>query len=200
MSGVSWEKRQPTDWLASNGRWFPASEYPRGWSTSALPPAPGHGGVGSILRAYADTAAPQPSTAKPSPTSTAGSSGADYSELRPSSNAPVRTGRGVADATVTAQRTYAAPVTAGAPPPPALGTAADLPAPPGRIREEEAGVSTAPQPPNPTKVNTPYIPPPAGAARTDTSGSIEVVAGDLGRVLGSARQRIKKAINDSANS
>ena len=192
MSGVTWEQRQPTDWLASNGRWFPASEYPRGWSRSALPPAPGHGGVGSILRAYAGAAA--------SPVSTPTPNGPDNSESRSASHEVVRTGRGVADATVTAQRTYAPPVSAGAPPPPALATSADIPAPPGRIRDEQPSSDDDPRPPAPTKVNTPYIPPPSGSAAPEASGSFEVVAGDLGRVLGSARSRIAKAINDSANS
>ncbi len=197
MSGVTWEQRQPTDWLASNGRWFPASKYPRGWSRSALPPAPDHGGVGSILRAYAGTAASPASNPKPS---TPTPNGPGNSESRSASHAVVRTGRGVADATVTAQRTYAPPVSAGAPPPPALATSADIPAPPGRIRDEQASSDADPRPSAPTKVNTPYIPPPSGTAATAASGSFEVVAGDLGSVLGSARKRIAKAINDSATS
>jgi hypothetical protein len=193
MSGVTWEERNPTDWLASNGRWYPESKYPHRWFTSALPPAPGHGGVGSILRRYADAAT------TPSPTGST-PSGPGNSESKSDSHAVVRTGRGVADATVTAQRTYAPSVSAGAPPPPALGTSAGIPAPPGRIRDEQASGDDDPRPPAPTKVNTPYIRPPSGSAAMETSGSFDVVAGDLGRVLGSARRRIEKAINDSANS
>jgi hypothetical protein len=193
MSGVTWEKRLPTDWLASNGRWYPESKYPRGWSTSALPPAPGHGGVGSILRRYAD-AASTPTPNGPTP------NGPDNSEAKSDSHAVVRTGRGVADATVTAQRTYAPPVSAGAPPPPALGRSAGIPASPGRIRDEETRDDDDPRPPAPTKVNTPYIPPPSGSAATEAPGSFDLAAGDFGRVLGSARKRIEKAINDSANS
>ena len=197
MSGATWDQRQPTDWLASNGRWYPESKKPQRWSTSALPPAPGHGGVGSILRRYADAAA------KPTPNGPGNSespNGPGNSESKSDSHAVVRTGRGVADATVTAQRTYAPPVSAGAPPPPALGTSADIPAPPGRIRNEQASGDDDPRPPAPAKVKTPYTPPPSGSAATEVSGSFDVVAGDLGAVLGSARKRIKKAINDSANS
>lgn len=214
MPGVTWSERQPTDWLASNGRWYPANKYPNGWSTSALPPAPGHGGVGSILRRYADSAAAAvglaPSGASdlssqqtPSPQavgSDAWDTGSydpdwdarnDSTSTRPSSDV-VPTGRTVADATVTAQRTYAAPVGAGAPPPPAIATPRDdgLPPAPGRIRSDDL-----PAPAPPVKTNTPYIPQPSPPAKP-----FDVMAGDLGRVLGTAKRRIERAIDDASTS
>ena len=82
--GVSWADRDSTDWLASNGRWYPASNYPRGWNRTALPPAPGQGGIGSILRKYAEAAAENLNLDLP--TEGAGTSGAPPTSSRPSGN------------------------------------------------------------------------------------------------------------------
>lgn len=206
MPGVSWTQRQPTDWLASNGRWYAASKYPRGWSTSALPPAPGHGDVGSILRRFVETAVDSGTGAMSRLgdeyddfdddqdhhdyddvedgdhggrdwasgfTVASHSSGPAQPTAPPSPNPPgsavVATGRRVADATISE------------PPPPD----ASLPAPPGRISQSS-------NPPPPTQAATNVVPAPT------PKSSFEVVAGDLGTVLGSAKRRIEEAINESA--
>lgn len=193
--------REPTDWLASNGRWYPARHYPNGWNSSALPPAPGHGRANSILQKYASAAsgvtglgnadqeapfgdvyktppAPRPATESEPPATS------DRSFFR--SSPPV------AKATVTSQRTYAHKVGAGAPPAPALSP----PPPPGRVR------SDAPDAPGPrTKVPGRQPPPhgsrPASATSADDASDVEVTAGDLGAVFGSAKKRIEKALNDA---
>jgi hypothetical protein len=165
MTGVTWTERQPSDWLASNGRWYAQNKYPKGWSTSALPPAPGHGGVGSILREYAGVPADigRDTQGRRTATSATGSSVA-------------RTGRVVADATVTSQSTYRSRVGPAAPPPPALPSKTRIPDPPGRVRDD-----------------APVAPPPPAKKRDE----VEVEAGDLGSVLGSAKRRIERAINES---
>jgi hypothetical protein len=178
MSGVTWTERQPSDWLASNGRWYTQSKYPRGWSTSALPPAPGHGGVGSILREYAGVATgvrrdrevrrQATSTAPPSPTATS----------TPGSSV-VRTGRVVADATVTSQATHRSRVGPGAPPPAALPSQTQIPDPPGRIRDD-----------------APAAPPPP----VRKQGEFEASAQEIDKAMGSAKQRIERAINKSFDS
>ncbi len=197
MPGVSWSERQPTDWLASNGRWYADSKYPRGWATSALPPAPGHGGVGSILRGFVGTASPKISSERKSTIGASRndaefspgwtvSSDAPESDSAPSqahrepSSSVVPTGRRVAEATITE-------------PPPRTAMTPEFPPPPGRL-----GAPPQPSPPlpaAPVKRNTPYVPPPSPNA---DAGSFDVVAGDLGKVLGSAKRRIEKAINDAA--
>lgn len=77
MNGVTWDERGDGDWLASNGRWYPAHQRPRGWVTLALPPAPGHRGAEGVNdwltekaaaavsagRAIAPTIAPTPVSA-----------------------------------------------------------------------------------------------------------------------------------------
>lgn len=204
MPGVSWDDRESTDWLASNGRWYEQSKHPRGWSTSALPPAPGHGGVGEILRRFVGTASPDitMTTASTPPSASTFSVDGDDSEFsagwsvasdgpRPpsasASSAPgtsvVRTGRHVASATVTE------------PAPPSPVPAQELPAPPGRLGALPKAAPPMPAPPK--KLNAPKPPPPAPARQT---ASVDVVAGDLGKVLGSAKRRIERAINESAES
>lgn len=196
MPGVSWSQRSPTDWLASNGRWYEASTRPRDWSTSALPPAPGHGGIGSILGRIAEagsTAAglgssnDEPSVVRRRPTGP----GSPKPPPRPSAPAPAKpgssvrpapTGRRVAEATITETYEQQNPA---------------IPPPPGRLRPEETPEVALPAPPAP-KEST--IPPPSPGAAGAEAGSFEVVAGDLGRVLGTAKRRIEKAINDSAES
>ncbi|MFT7475573.1 MAG: hypothetical protein ACI81L_002512 [Verrucomicrobiales bacterium] len=181
MSGVTWTQRQPSDWLASNGRWYAHSKYPKGWSTSALPPAPGHGGVGSILREYAGVAAGigrDSQVRRPSSTSeqTQGTAAASRTAASPTGSSVARTGRAVADATVASQATYRPRVGPGAPPPPALPSQAKISDPPGRIRDD-----------------APVVPPPPVKKQDE----VRVDAGDLGTVLGSAKRRIERAINES---
>lgn len=219
MPGVSWTERQPTDWLASNGRWYAESKYPRGWSTSALPPAPGHGGVGSILRRFVETAVESGTGAvsrlenlgddddwtyefgddesaeefasgftvgsrasgKPSASQQSDSSGPATTGA-----AMVPTGRRVAEATISEPSPK---LGTPSPPPPASATSASLPAPPGRITQEP---EFPPMPAPPTQAVTNVAPAPA------PKSSFDVVAGDLGSVLGSAKRRIEQAINESA--
>ena len=222
MEGVSWIDRQPSDWLASNGRWYPARTYPNGWSSSALPPAPGHGGANSVMQKYANAAAGAMGLGSSGSTST---SSAPYEPVYQSSDSDwddpdvarprptptptptptpgfsvARSGRSVADATVTSQRTYANRVGPAAPPPPAIAS----PAPPGRVRPDAPAASTGavpgrePEFPPPPATPTPSVPaktPAVPAAPPKTE--FEVIAGDLGSVLGSARKRIEKALNDS---
>ena len=211
MNGVTWDERAETDWLASNGRWYPRSSYPSNWGMSALPPAPDQAQSGSILRRVtaqfnelADLAAvgdeklsgrakpaavtrqrtqvpPRPSKTTRKSSGRASTSGtaraADRSFLpkEPYRHTPAT------QAEVTAQRTYKPKVGAGPPPP------AAIPPPPGRLKDVPA---TPAQPP----------PPKSRSARSPKPDSTnpEVLAGDLGSVFGSAKQRITKAINDAA--
>ncbi len=202
MPGVSWDERESTDWLASNGRWYGQSKYPRGWSTSALPPAPGHGGVGEILRRFVGTASPEITMTAPStsPSTSTFSVDGDDSEFSagwsvasdgpapPAASASSAPGTSVVG---TGRRVASATITAPARPAPAQG----LPAPPGRLGALPK--ATPPMPAPPKKPNAPNPPPPAPAPQ---SASVDVVAGDLGNVFGTAKRRIERAINESAES
>lgn len=229
--GVTWSQRSPSDWLASNGKWYPSSKYPRGWETSALPPAPGQGGMGSVLREFAtkatnsvgvtlgavdriaansagasNTAAPPP----PAPPTSSGAPGASGASTSAQPRKPVRTKspprsqpassqqtsgfsvmdpgrRRVADATVTNERDYAHKVGAGKPPPRQLQT----PPPPGRVAAPPAPSSSVPAVQKPP-------PPPAKRPVVNEDGGInfDVVAGDFGKILGGAKKRIEKALNE----
>jgi len=86
--------------------------------------------------------------------------------------------RRTAEATVVDQRSHSSRLPAGSPPMPAIGA----PPPPGRVRDD------APEMPPPAERNLPAPPPPAPTS---------VVAGDLGRVVGSARAKIEKRIEDA---
>lgn len=206
MPGVSWSERGPTDWLASNGRWYEQSKYPHGWSTSALPPAPGHGGVGSILRRFTGTASPEITVPTASSFSVDGtdeefsagwSVGSDASTSTSTSTPtatsnPTATPAGPRVSVVpTGRRVASATITEPSPRPPAPTKA--VPAPPGRLGALPTAAPPMPAPPT----NTPNAQPPAPAPQ---STSFDVVAGDLGKVLGTAKRRIEKAINDSAQS
>lgn len=211
MAGVTWSERSQSDWLASNGRWYPRSTYPVGWTMTSLPPAPEHATVGSILRRVTgqfdlpaianDRPAPPraaPSKAAPPKARRAPESPAAQpsrqpnSPPRPPANASDRSflpkspgsGRGAADAAVVGQRTYKPKVSAGPPPP------AALPPPPGRIRDVAADALPDPLAPKP----------PAVRKEPEPTEDFQVVAGDLGRVFGVAKRRIERAINESYES
>ncbi len=192
MSGASWDQRKDGDWLASNGRWYAGNTRPRGWNRTALPPAPDHqGGTGSTFRDMksrledaAEVASgrisdgfestvtnpvPPPAQATPA-ASPAARTDASFVTTRPRA-------AGTADATVVDQRDHAERLPQGAPPMPAIGAP---PPPPGRVRDDA--------PKAPAKRPLPAPPPPA-------TGS--VVAGDLGRVFGSARGKIEKRIEEA---
>ncbi len=235
MAGATWNDRQPTDWLASNGKWYASSSYPRGWDSTALPPAPGHGGVTSILKKYTKAVTDVQSDFM----DRLGGPESDGAEYRsydafgnyeddeqyeyeddfvlheepprrepprtktpppPSSERPApptgfsvaKSGRTVAPATVTAQRDYAEKLGSGTLPPPSLG-AGDTPPPPGRLSPPSPpGVPAPPAPPKPPTPARAVEPAPA-----PQTPNLEVLAGDLGKVLGSARKKIEKALNDS---
>lgn len=205
MAGVTWTDRKPTDWLASNGRWYPQSQYPTGWSTSALPPAPGHSKSGAVLSKLRSAGAElfdQFDGATDSAVPTTPPPGVSASPPpRPSSPPPAtatapkppqapRRQPGSARADVVSQRTYSRKVPSGPPPPQQLPAPDDgMPAPPGRIRNESAPSSNVP-------VAAP--PPPPMASKPLASGGLEVVAGDLGRVFNTAKKRIAEAIEESA--
>lgn len=210
-AGVSWADRTPSDWLASNGKWYPASKYPRGWDRTALPPAPGHGGVGSILGKFIESAAapgrvapaatPAPADGQPPRTPR------PQQQQRPKSTVPPRpskasrssgqsgfsvakSGRQVADATVTKQRTYSPKVGAGTPPPPKLPPTTSTS--PGRVRNDPQDGVAPPPPPNPNPVDfAPVKSAPPGSDEV----TLQSAAGDLGRLFGSAKKRIEDAIN-----
>ena len=230
MNGVSWDERSETDWLASNGRWYPRSNYPARWSMTSLPPAPGHGQADSILRratspvpSRAESGAAQtqrptsgplggtwskPETpkgvaeARTAESSAAGAaagrstqrSASDSSSADPRADASDRTflpkeqrrTTGPADAKVVGQRTYKPKVAPGPPPPSAL------PPPPGRVRDDAPSAPAPPDSPLPPPPVLRKSPPPR--QQTD----LEVVAGDLGKVLGVAKRRISRAINEAA--
>ena len=186
MSGASWDDRQDGWWLASNGRWYAPQHYPRYWSRSALPPAPDHRdpSITGLLRSRlarmqheltGDDEAVRP----PDDPITHSEGDPHVAPRRPSAPDRPRTVREAAEATVTSQRTHASRLSAGSPPMPAISPGPpppNSPPPPGRIRDDA---------PEPTE-------PPA------QPGDGEVVAGDFGRILGSARSRIEKAINDGS--
>ncbi len=189
MSGVSWTERQPSDWLASNGRWYPASQRPSNWQFLSLPPAPGHGSVnyrefrtsnGSpSTNEPPKSARPRQHRVRPSQ-SPPRSSGRNSTEPS-TSTAVTPTGRRVEDATVTeisATKRRIAPgqTAAGQLPPP---TRPKTPPPPGRVA-----------PPSPGRARTQL----SAVAKTATSST----ARDLGSVLGQARKKIETAINEAA--
>ena len=213
MTGVTWDERKPGDWLASNGRWYPEHQRPRGWTTLALPPAPGHGGASQLH----STIASKINTAKTewSPSFSDSdddeddfdfdSDGADSFETTASGVQPSRVARPrptAANATATNVRTYkhriergpAAP--AQLPPPsqwrdkPAQPPAPRAPAPPGRVLNEPAS-----PPPPPRSVPARRSPSGNAGAQSPTAAGY---ASDLGRVLGKARKRIEEAIEESA--
>ena len=151
MQGLSWDERGSDYWLASNGRWYAPDQYPGGWDTTSLPPAPEHRGrrsaasmitertkrlrdtVSEALEDAADRSSDEPAepafwTSSPPPP-------------RPTTGA--RAG-GPSAATVTATTAYNSRLASGAPPPPALGAAEagepddDFPDPPGRLTPDDA--------------------------------------------------------------
>lgn len=224
MSGVTWRHRNEGDWLASNGRWYPSSKYPRGWSRTALPPAPDHGSPRSLTDLVSSAAIRMQELAGlPNDDSASGPSSPSFGDndsdpadkttqqrmwTRPPT--PVRTpytrppvaGRppsqtNVAQATVTSQKTHTSRVGPGAPP------AKGLPPAPGRVSPDGPDMDpTAPPPPTGQKPadsdSSAVVRPPmpaVGAERSPNEGKSDftVVAGDLGRVFGSARRRIEKA-------
>ena len=160
MNGVTWDERQPTDWLASNGRWYPRSHYPRHWDMLALPPAPGHGLVAGLRRSADDASStthatqrpPQqppstrtstrppprtnPSSAPPPPRRPAPPT-TPLQKAPPSAPAPPITAQRpqprTAEAEATNVRTYKYRIEPGAAPPKGLPSARDLPPPPGRL-------------------------------------------------------------------
>lgn len=237
MSGATWDERSNTDWLASNGRWYPRSKYPSGWATSALPPAPEHARSGSILRRAVNQVAADAQRVSDglsgSPNSTTDargpnaqghaaswgsaqsaadtSSGSQRYAPPPSGRAqasdrsflpkePSRRSSGPAEAQVVGQSTYKPKVAAGPPPPSALppppvrrdASSSSTPAPPGRIRDD------APTAPDHDAEAAPAPPAVRDSAATQAQSDFEVVAGDLGKVLGVAKRRITRAINEAA--
>lgn len=223
MSGSSWDERANTDWLASNGRWYPLSKYPSGWSMTSLPPAPEHARAGSILRRVTEqivvdtqrasdgsgsngwtsgSIPKRPSASRPQPSARTATSSSRSTGARSSSETSSPAGRadasdrsflpkeprrtaGAADAKIVDQGTYKPKIAPGPPAPSAL------PPPPGRIRDTDEG----PRAPDPSLPPPPVVrKAPASKAQTD----FEVVAGDLGKVLGVAKRRISRAINEAA--
>lgn len=192
MSGVGWDQRKDGDWLASNGRWYPGNTRPRGWDRTALPPAPDHKAArGSALDAvrsrFEDAAGPRPADGVdaastgptvPPPAAPKGTASAPAPASNTSFVASTPRTAGTAEATVVDQRSHSSRLPAGSPPMPAIGA----PPPPGRVRDD------APEMPPPAERNLPAPPPPAPTS---------VVAGDLGRVFGSARAKIEKRIEDA---
>ena len=204
MSGVTWNERSDNDWLASNGRWYPRSKYPAGWGATSLPPAPEHasGAVGSILRRAASLIEPDGSASGSGPLSPPSRPSRPATPTPPRQQAPPSPGRadasghsflpkepqrptGPADAQVVRQRTYKPKVAPGPPPPSAL------PPPPGRVRDA-GNAPSPPAPPNPAPPAVSQTPPPRDQS------DLEIVAGDLGKVLGVAKRRISRAINEAA--
>ncbi len=190
MSGVSWDQRKDGDWLASNGRWYPNNSRPKGWNRTALPPAPDHKGASALHGAKSmlsgvaqrmsdgfevtsedgEAKVHVPPPAAPRPATPVPRPGSSFVTPTPRS-------AGTADATVVDQRDHTSRLPKGAPPPPAIAA----PAAPGRVRDD------APPMPAPASPPLPAPAPPASS----------VVAGDLGRVLGSARAKIEKRIEDA---
>lgn len=189
MSGVTWDERKEGMWLASNGRWYPASQYPVGWNMTALPPAPGqaeHGVASEVLRrmrGVIETQTPPdlspaaiPDSFKPAPEQTAGNdpwAGAAQAPPRPTSTAPP------------ARRSTSAPVRRPSPPPPASATV---------TRQSTYSERLPSAPPAPKSIGAP---PPRTKTPPPPSSSKTVVAGDLGAVFGAARAKIEKAINEA---
>lgn len=221
MSGATWDERSETDWLASNGRWYPESSYPRTWGMTSLPPAPGHGEIGSILRRVTAqivgdeepfetgrkqspepsrarrTSAPPKST-RPAPTtrrsagtptgrasSSTTARASDRTFLPSESQKQSDTTAHVAE--IITQRTYKPKVAPGPPPPSAL------PPPPGRVRDVDNAPPAPPAPsPQPPGLRKP--------AQQSERVELEDVAGEWGKAIGVAKRRIRKAINEAAES
>jgi hypothetical protein len=187
MPGLNWTDRRKGDWLASNGRWYPPKDYPRGWNMSSLPPAPGHDserGVGKLLSSAArnfqnaaDSASKavgsEPtSTVPPRPTKTRAPAPA---RPEPSQVArPIRRTPGLADAVVVNQSTHRSRLASGAAP------NKGLPPAPGRVSEDAPDMAKIPSPgssPPPPKSSAPSSrsspPPPtrAPSASRPTSSS-----------------------------
>lgn len=217
MTGVTWNERKPGDWLASNGRWYPEYKYPRAWSTLALPPAPGHGGVSDLH----DQNVTQTATFQVPPfRASASASSSDVppprrTASRARSTDVARTGRRVADATATNVRTYKHRIERGQAAPAALPPESewrdqpntptpeaplDAPPPPGRVVSSDQPVDHRNESPPPPPVLVERSA--GGRARTQPT-AVASAAGasyvnDLGRVLGKARKRIEEAIEESA--
>lgn len=213
---------QPTGWHRM-GSGTPAAAYPRGWSFSSLPPAPGHGNAASLMDKYirqpigTDTPNTRPQNANVQaqsqpPTSTSQARPQATSATRPpprtktpppppaSSGAPTssgfsvaKTGRRVAQATVTNQRDYATPLENPTPPTPRLESG-DIPSAPGRVSNAPAAPKPPPAPNYPARPNA-YSPVPA--APSPPKSGVEVIAGDFGKVLGGAKKRIEEALNEA---
>ena len=229
MSGVTWSERQPGDWLASNGRWYPASKRPRGWSFLALPPAPGHGMAASIQRADGTSeqnsySPPAATTHSPPPqgwSSQSASTPPPQPPPRPSSSSQVvQTGRRVAEATVTNVSTYKRRIGSEArakaelppssaqtsgPPPPSPSQPVQPPpqsAAPGRVSK---------QPPPPARVASQGPParvtsqgPPArvtsqGIVRTDPTVVAKASAAGYAGDFGRVLGKARKKLEDAIN-
>lgn len=213
MSGVTWDEKSDSDWLASNGRWYPHRLYPKWWSTSALPPAPGHDGAASILQRAASIVSDGPAAVRPWGDTASGSERTRSSDAAPSAGAgssPNKSrisaeerGRATAtdrsflpkepyrhqvaaEAEVVDQRTYAHRIDAGAP------KASALPPAPGRIRDVDDDGDPDPPPPPAA-----LPPPPQVIRRSPTSAGDDPVE-EFGRMFGAAKERIAKAINEAA--
>ena len=187
MAGHDWSERREGDWLASNGRWYPPKDYPRGWNMSSLPPAPGHDlerGVGKLLSSAArnfqnaaDSASKavgsEPtSTVPPRPTKTRAPAPA---RPEPSQVAqPIRRTPGLADAVVTNQSTHRSRLETGA------AASKGLPPAPGRVSEDAPDMAknpapgSSPPPPRSPKPPPRSSPPPPtsapSASPTSSSG------------------------------
>ncbi len=227
MSGVTWDQRNPGDWLASNGRWYPESQRPRWWDTLALPPAPGHGGASSLHERAEATAPPRatnrtrattrtttakrpPAPRRPSSSSTTSSTASSSPAPPRSSSAPppaspvTPTGRRVAPATASDVRTYKYRLPTGQASPQGLPPASEW-----RDDQADGDDDAGTLPPAPTDPTNSAPAPPGrlvpgrqGQARTQpqtvAKASASAYAGDLGRVLGKARKKIEDAINEAA--
>ena len=225
MSGVTWDQRNPGDWLASNGRWYPESQRPRGWDALALPPAPEHGGAARVHNAVrANTSSPiKPRrTTRPDPWLPWDDSD-EWSEEPTSSGSPAppsppaqrsspppaptkssATGRRVAPATASDVRTYKYRLPTGQASPQGLPPASEW-----RDDQADGDDDAGTLPPAPTDPTNSAPAPPGrlvpgrqGQARTQpqtvAKASASAYAGDLGRVLGKARKKIEDAINEAA--
>jgi len=223
MGGVTWDQRSETDWLASNGRWYPRSKFPTGWVMSSLPPAPEHAEVGSILRRVTSgfSELEQALRQDDGSSNAADSQNYVYSETddKPGERASSPTRRPARP-----QRTHppqAAQTRPGAPasardrtflPKEANRPGGSASATVTRQSTYKPKVGSGPPPPSalpppPGRIrdaddgdpaspspSAPAVPTPPQPAATD----FEVVAGDLGKVFGVAKRRIERAINESA--
>lgn len=184
MSGVTWSERQPGDWLASNGRWYSASKYPRGWNVLALPPAPGHGLAHRSLRTEPEPVSQSSGRSVRSQSTEASQSPGRVRTQRASTNVETA-GRKVADATVTGVSNYKRRID------PAERSSSALPPPPRQPPPPGTDLTQMGQEQNSTSNDA------LGSLSTVFSTSAESYAGDLGRVLGKARRKIEEAINEA---